>query len=160
LSHLAGEYKGPGKDMMGAETQAAYDGACLVYRRNQARLYLGNPDPPGHAFVSTFTTDGTTLNTYADQGKLAEAEKMYMRALSGYEEAFGPEAVEKYRPELNAMRNLGELFKAQGEINEAKAMFLRALAGFHALLGPLCDECLELERTLSSLDSSKTNSEE
>lgn len=65
LSHLAGEWKGAGKDMEEARLQSAYDGAALVYTRNQALSYLGNPDPPGHAEVMTFTTDGTTLNQYA-----------------------------------------------------------------------------------------------
>jgi hypothetical protein len=30
LSHLAGEWKARGKDMIQARTQAAYDGACMV----------------------------------------------------------------------------------------------------------------------------------
>jgi hypothetical protein len=65
LPHLAGEWKGPGKDMILAQTQAAYDGACMVYGRNEARSFLEEPDPADHAFVSTFTTDGTTVNTFA-----------------------------------------------------------------------------------------------
>jgi hypothetical protein len=65
LPHLAGEWKGPGKDMFLAQTQAAYDGACMVYGRNKARSFLGSPDPAGHAFVSTVTTDGTTVNAFA-----------------------------------------------------------------------------------------------
>jgi hypothetical protein len=64
LPHLAREWKGPGKDMILAQTQAAYDGACMVYDRNEAHLFLERPDPTGHAFVSTFTTDGTTLNIF------------------------------------------------------------------------------------------------
>ncbi|KAJ8063114.1 hypothetical protein OCU04_008356 [Sclerotinia nivalis] len=64
LPHLAGEWKGPGKDMILAQTQAGYDGACMVYGRNEARSFLESPDPAGHAFVSTFTTDGTTLNIF------------------------------------------------------------------------------------------------
>ena len=77
LSHLAGEWKGPGKDMICAETQAAYDGACLVYGRNKARVYLGNPDPPGHAYVSSFTTDGTILNTYTHYSSQFESQVKY-----------------------------------------------------------------------------------
>lgn len=65
LPHLAGEWKGPGKDMILAQTQAAYDGAAMVYGRNKARSFLESPDLDGHAFVSTFTTDSTTLNAYA-----------------------------------------------------------------------------------------------
>ncbi len=63
--HLAGEWKGPGKDMEKAALQAGYDGAALVYARNEALSYLGKSDPPGHAEVTTFTTDGTNINFYA-----------------------------------------------------------------------------------------------
>jgi hypothetical protein len=65
LPHLAGEWKGRGKDMDEARLRSAYDGAALVYGRNQALSYLGQSDPPGHAEVITFTTDGTNINFYA-----------------------------------------------------------------------------------------------
>ncbi|KAF3768389.1 hypothetical protein M406DRAFT_71412 [Cryphonectria parasitica EP155] len=64
LPHLAGEWKGPLRSK-GATLQSAYDGASLVYARNQALLYLGTPDPSGHAQVTTFTTDSTVLNQFA-----------------------------------------------------------------------------------------------
>lgn len=65
LPHLAGEWRGRGDDMAEARLQSAYDGAALVYARNQALSYLGKPDSPGYAEVTTFTTDGTTLNFFA-----------------------------------------------------------------------------------------------
>ncbi|KAL5326602.1 hypothetical protein ACEPPN_004289 [Leptodophora sp. 'Broadleaf-Isolate-01'] len=65
LPHLAGEWKAGGKDMIQARTQAAYDGACMVYGRHEARSFLKSPDPVSHAYIQTFTTDGTTLNTFA-----------------------------------------------------------------------------------------------
>ncbi|KAI1122712.1 hypothetical protein F5Y10DRAFT_69412 [Nemania abortiva] len=65
LPHLAGEWKGPDGHMKDATLQSAYDGAALVYARNKALAYLGKSDPPGHAQVTTFTTDGTNLNLYA-----------------------------------------------------------------------------------------------
>lgn len=77
LPHLAGEWKGPGKDMILAQTQAGYDGACMVYSRNKARLFLKSPDPTGHAFVSTFTTDGTTLNTFAHYSSESQGQVKY-----------------------------------------------------------------------------------
>ncbi|KAK0101219.1 hypothetical protein ONS95_012798 [Cadophora gregata] len=77
LPHLAGEWKGPGKDMILAQTQAAYDGACMVYGRNEARSYLESPDPPGYAFVSTFTTDGTTVNTFAHYSSETQGQVKY-----------------------------------------------------------------------------------
>ncbi|KIH92779.1 hypothetical protein SPBR_02779 [Sporothrix brasiliensis 5110] len=65
LPHVAGEWKGPGKDMEEARMQAAYDGAALVYARNQALAYQGKSDPAGHAHITTFTTNGTQLSLYA-----------------------------------------------------------------------------------------------
>ena len=65
LPHLAGEWKGPGKDMQEAMLQSSYDGAALVHGRNQALSYIGKPDPAGTAEVVTFTTDGTNLNFFA-----------------------------------------------------------------------------------------------
>ncbi len=65
LPHLAGEWKGRGEDMDKARLQSAYDGAALVYSRNQALAYIGEPEPPGHAAVTTFTTNGTNVDFYA-----------------------------------------------------------------------------------------------
>ncbi|KAI0431838.1 hypothetical protein F5Y09DRAFT_330046 [Xylaria sp. FL1042] len=65
LPHVAGEWKGPAGDMRDARIQSAYDGAALVHARTQALAYMGKEDPPGHAEITTFTTDGTNLNLYA-----------------------------------------------------------------------------------------------
>ncbi len=65
LPHLAGEWKGPGQNLEEARLQSAYGGAALVHGRNQALSAIGTPDPPGHANITTFTTDGTTLNFFA-----------------------------------------------------------------------------------------------
>ncbi|KAK3904003.1 hypothetical protein C8A05DRAFT_42877 [Staphylotrichum tortipilum] len=56
LLHLAGEWKGPGRDMGEAQALDA----------------IGTADPPGHAKVTTFTTDGTTLNFFAHYAATAE----------------------------------------------------------------------------------------
>ena len=47
---------------------------------------------------------------YANQGKLDEAEKIYERALRGIKEAPGLENVGKYRPALNTIENIGDLY--------------------------------------------------
>lgn len=65
LPQIAGEWKGPVGDIREARMQSAYDGAALVYGRNQALTYMGKSDPSGHAEITTFTTDGTNLNLYA-----------------------------------------------------------------------------------------------
>ena len=52
---------------------------------------------------------------FHDQGKLAEAEAMYIRALQGNEEALGP----KHTSTLDTVNNLGNLYKNQGRLAEA-----------------------------------------
>ncbi|KAI1839733.1 hypothetical protein JX266_014053 [Neoarthrinium moseri] len=43
---------------------------------------------------------------YSDQGKMQEAEEMYLRALRGYEKAFRPQYLSKYRPAINTICGL------------------------------------------------------
>ena len=50
--------------MIKAQTQAAYDSACIVYSRNKACSFLESPDPDNYIHISTFTTDSITLNTF------------------------------------------------------------------------------------------------
>ena len=64
-------------------------------------------------------------NLYANQGKLAEAEAMYIQALQGTEEALGP----KHTSTLDTVNNLGALYKNQGKLAEAEAMCIWALQG-------------------------------
>ena len=68
----------------------------------------------------------------ADQGKLAEAEKMYQRALEGYEKAWGPE----HTSTLDTVNNLGNLYPDQGKMAEAEKMYERALEGYEKAWGP------------------------
>ncbi|CAK7222503.1 hypothetical protein SCUCBS95973_004863 [Sporothrix curviconia] len=65
LPHIAGEWKGLDGSMAEATLQSSYDGAALVYARNQALAFQGTSDPQGHANITTFTTNGTQLNFYA-----------------------------------------------------------------------------------------------
>ncbi|KAH8696863.1 hypothetical protein GQ44DRAFT_593415, partial [Phaeosphaeriaceae sp. PMI808] len=66
LPYLAGGWNGSGMDMPEARLQSAYSGPAPVYdARNHDLSYLGRPGPPGHAEVTTFTTDGTNPNVFA-----------------------------------------------------------------------------------------------
>jgi len=69
---------------------------------------------------------------YSSQGKLAEAEKMYIRALQGREEALGPD----HTSTLNTVNNLGNLYADQGKLAEAEVMYIQALQGYNDALGP------------------------
>jgi tetratricopeptide (TPR) repeat protein len=62
---------------------------------------------------------------YEDQGKLDEAEKMYQRALQGYEKAGGPD----HTSTLATVHNLGNLYRSQGKQDQAENMHQRALQG-------------------------------
>jgi len=69
---------------------------------------------------------------YSDQGKMKEAEEMYLRALAGKEKARGPE----HKSTLDTVNNLGNLYKNQGKMKEAEEMYLRALTGREKVWGP------------------------
>ncbi len=113
LPHLAGEWKGPGKDMILAQTQAGYDGACMVYGRNKARLFLESPDPIGHAFVSTFTTDGTTLNIFDHySSKSQDQVKYHQYPISN---SFLISTYEDFKKSRRRLRNLEDNAKEASE---------------------------------------------
>ncbi|KAJ4320526.1 hypothetical protein N0V84_005812 [Fusarium piperis] len=65
LPHLAGEWKSRSGDMDEATLQSGYDGAAMVYGRNQAREYLGEPDPPSHSAITTFISNGEHISFFA-----------------------------------------------------------------------------------------------
>jgi len=65
-----------------------------------------------------------SLDTFFNgHGYLREAERMYERALQGYEKALGPRKIGQYVPALNTAYNLGILFQNVGQPGEAKHMF-------------------------------------
>jgi tetratricopeptide (TPR) repeat protein len=57
---------------------------------------------------------------YSGQGKLAEAEIMYQRALAGIEKALGPE-------HASTLSTVNNLYRDQGKLAEAEVMYQRAL---------------------------------
>jgi tetratricopeptide (TPR) repeat protein len=76
---------------------------------------------------------------YKYQGKLDEAEKMFQRALQGYEKAW----VQDHTPTLVTVNNLGAFYAAQGKLDEAEKMYQRALQGYEKAWGP--DHTLTLD---------------
>ncbi|KAI9823351.1 MAG: hypothetical protein M1819_001359 [Sarea resinae] len=56
---------------------------------------------------------------HADQGKLGNAEKMYQRALQGYERALGAE----HTSTLDTVNNLGLLYTDQDKLGKAEQMY-------------------------------------
>ncbi len=68
---------------------------------------------------------------YADQGKINKAEKIYDRALQGYEKIWGSE----YISTLDTVNNLGLLYADQGKMDKAERIYDRALQGYEKALG-------------------------
>jgi CHAT domain-containing protein/tetratricopeptide (TPR) repeat protein len=68
---------------------------------------------------------------YQDQGRTAEAEPLYKRALDTYEKALGPDnsAV------AIALNNLATLYRDQGRMAEAQSLMMRAVAITGKLMG-------------------------
>jgi tetratricopeptide (TPR) repeat protein len=60
----------------------------------------------GRDHTSTLTTVNNLGSLYHDQGKLDEAEQMYMRVLAGSEKALGRDHILT----LNTVNNLGLLY--------------------------------------------------
>ncbi|KAL9122459.1 MAG: hypothetical protein Q9187_000988 [Circinaria calcarea] len=69
---------------------------------------------------------------YQQNDMSSEAEKMYRRALDGYEKAWGPD----HTSTLNTVNNLGLLYADQGKHSEAEKMYRRALDGYEKAWGP------------------------
>jgi tetratricopeptide (TPR) repeat protein len=67
---------------------------------------------------------------YSSQGKLVEAEVLYLEVLKGYEKL----NVE-YILTLNTYNNLGVVYSSQGKLIEAEEMYLRASMGYKMRLG-------------------------
>ena len=88
---------------------------------------------------------------YADQGKLAEAEQMYQRALQGTEKAWGPE----HTPTLSIVHNLGNLYAGQGKLVEAEQMYLQALQGHEKAWGLEHTSTLDIVNNLGNLYASQ-----
>lgn len=69
---------------------------------------------------------------FADQGKLDNAERMYLHALAEYEKVLGPDHLST----LDIINNLGNLYKRQDKLDDAERMHLRALVGKQKAWGP------------------------
>ena len=71
-------------------------------------------------------------NLYQKQGKYAEAEPLYLRALWIREQQSGPES----RLVSDSLRGLANLYTRQEDYENAKPLYLRALRIREQQLGP------------------------
>ncbi|KAK9604817.1 hypothetical protein V6Z93_002768 [Aspergillus fumigatus] len=84
---------------------------------------------------------------FFDQGKPEEAEKMYERALRGYEKALGRGHIST----LDTVNNLGILYRHLARLKEAEEMYQRALTGYKKILGPEHTSTLNTVNNLGNL---------
>ncbi|KAK2591966.1 hypothetical protein QQS21_010338 [Conoideocrella luteorostrata] len=111
--------------------------ALHVPSRDDAQFWLLQRRLLSHAMMSCATIQGSDEDLgwashnlgclFADQGKLQEAEEMYLRALRGNEKA---------SLTLSIANNLGLLYADQGRLQEAEEMYLKALRGNEKAWGP------------------------
>ena len=87
-------------------------------------------------------------NLYKNQGKMKEAEDMYLRALAGYENAWGPE----HKQALDTRYNLGLLYKERSMFGKAVQQFELAVQGYTKLLGPEHSETVEALNQLENCE--------
>lgn len=111
----------------------------------------GKEETLGPKHISTLSTVNSLGVLYKSQGKLAEAEVMYTRALQGYEDALGFQIMSSYIPALNTMLVFGDLLSQTGRKDMAKGMYVRALSGYIVVQGPSSKWCKRLEDRLEAL---------
>ena len=92
----------------------------------------GKAETRNLASISMLDTLNNLGNVYARQGKTQEAEEMYVQALRGYEERYGPE----HTSTLDAITNLALLYGGLGKMKKAEDNSIRALRGKEKAWGP------------------------
>ncbi|KAE9372964.1 HET-domain-containing protein [Stipitochalara longipes BDJ] len=105
-----------------AEAEQMYERALRGYEQALGAEHTSTLDIQalGAEHTSTLDIVNNLGDLYADQGKLAEAEQIYERALRGYEQALGAE----HTSTLDT-----------GKLAEAEQMYERALQGYEKALG-------------------------
>ena len=81
------------------------------------------------------------------QGKLAEAEPLFRRALEGRERLLGAQHLDT----LICVGRLASLLHAQGELAEAEALYRRTLEGCEQQLGKEHPDTLESAKHMAAL---------
>ncbi len=115
------------------------------------RALQGNEEVLGPDHILTLNTVNNLGTLYSNQGKLAEAEKMYIRALQGYKKTLGVELVPSHLSALSTMVSCGNLYSQTDRKNMAKVMYTRALSGYTLVQGPSSSMCSQIEDRLRAI---------
>ena len=81
------------------------------------------------------------------QGRLSEAEPLYLRALAIREEQLGSD----HPATARSLNNLATLYKDQNKYTEAEPLYLRALAISEHCFGPSHPQTLAIQKNYASL---------
>ncbi|KAJ4982817.1 glycosyl hydrolase family 20 [Stagonosporopsis vannaccii] len=81
----------------------------------------------GEEHISTLITVHHLGILYGSQGKLGKAEKVFLRALQGYNKAVGLDGISTYIPSLNTLWALGLVHDSLGHIDQARAWYSKVL---------------------------------
>jgi tetratricopeptide (TPR) repeat protein len=87
-------------------------------------------------------------NVFAMQRQYNDAEKMYQRALQGYEKARGLE----HTSALDTVNNLGNLYKKLDRLDDAEKMLQQALGEFEISYGFEHEMCRRLRGLVELLN--------
>lgn len=112
LPHMAVEYKAREKSLHEAKVQAGYDGAAMVYGRNEALRFMGKADPPRQPSVLTATTIGQEWNVYAHYAHPNDAtgrEEYYQCRMAGG----SMENLDEYKQGRKVLRNMQDFAREQ-----------------------------------------------
>ena len=130
----------------------------LAEAERTTRLALnGYEETLGPKHTLTLEAVNNLGRIFADQGKLAEAEPLYICALQGYE-ALESVNVSSYTPALKTIFNLGELYSVTERMEMAKGMYSRALSGYTTVQEPSSKWCRQLENQLQALQAASAAS--
>ncbi|KAL8296146.1 hypothetical protein RB600_001572 [Gaeumannomyces tritici] len=125
----------------------------LLPHAERCLWYMGDIGKAGHQGkfedISVIYALHSLADLYSDQGRLAEAEALYERALQGCEKAFGPD----HTSTLDTVNNLAILYSDQGRLAEAEALYERALQGCEKAFGPDHTSTLDTVNNLAILYS-------
>lgn len=112
LPHMAVEFKAREKSLHEAKVQAGYDGAAMVYGRNEALKYMGKADPPRQPAVLAATTIGQEWNVYghyAHPNDLTGQEEYYQCRMAGG----SMENLNEYKQGRKVLRNMQDFAREQ-----------------------------------------------
>lgn len=110
--HMAVELESREKSLYEAKVRAGFDGAAMVYSRNEALRFIGKADPPRQPAVLTATTLGQEWNVYAHYAHpndVTGKEEYYQCRMAGG----SMENLEEYKHGRKVLRNMQDFAREQ-----------------------------------------------